>query len=41
MKPDIVRLFSPLRLEAYDETFFDLSFPIGRSLAGIYWFRRV
>jgi cyclopropane fatty-acyl-phospholipid synthase-like methyltransferase len=40
-KPDIVRLFSPLRLEAYDETFFDLSFPIGRSLAGIYWFRRV
>ncbi len=40
-KYDIVRLFSPLRLEAYDETFFDLSFPIGRSLAGIYWFRRV
>jgi SAM-dependent methyltransferase len=40
-KSDIVRLFAPLRLEAYDETFFDLAFPIGRSLAGIYWFRRV
>lgn len=40
-KSEIVGLFAPLHLEAYDETFFDLSFPIGRSLAGIYWFRRV
>lgn len=40
-KAEIVRLFAPLHLEAYDETYFDLSFPIGRSLAGIYWFRRV
>ena len=39
-KSDIVRLLAPLRLEAYDETFFDLDFPVGRSLAGIYWFRR-
>jgi cyclopropane fatty-acyl-phospholipid synthase-like methyltransferase len=40
VKADIVRLFAPMRLEAYDETFFDLAFPIGRALAGIYWFRR-
>ncbi len=39
-KRQIVELFAPLHLEGYDETFFDLSFPVGRSLAGIYWFRR-
>jgi cyclopropane fatty-acyl-phospholipid synthase-like methyltransferase len=39
-KQQIVELFAPLQLEGYDETFFDLSFPIGRSLAGIYWFHR-
>lgn len=39
-KRQIVELFAPLQLEGYDETFFDLPFPIGRSLAGIYWFRR-
>jgi len=37
----IIELFSPLRLEAYDETFFHLALPVGPSaLAGIYWFRR-
>jgi cyclopropane fatty-acyl-phospholipid synthase-like methyltransferase len=39
-KSAILRLFAPLQLKAYDETFFDMSFPIGRSLAGIYWFQR-
>lgn len=38
-KSELVELFSPLRLEGYDETVFDLSFPIGRSVAGVYWFR--
>lgn len=39
-KKQIVELFAPLHLEGYDETFFDVSFPIGKSLAGIYRFRR-
>ena len=37
----ITRFFCPLRLEAYEETVFDLPFPMGpRALAGVYWFRK-
>ena len=36
----ITRFLSPLRLVAYEETYYDLAFPVGRSLAGIYWLRR-
>jgi cyclopropane fatty-acyl-phospholipid synthase-like methyltransferase len=39
-REEITRLFSSLHLEAYDETLFHLSFPVGTSLAGIFWFRR-
>ena len=39
-REEITQLFSSLRLEAHDETFFNLSFPMGSTLAGIYWFRR-
>jgi 2-polyprenyl-3-methyl-5-hydroxy-6-metoxy-1,4-benzoquinol methylase len=33
-----VALFAPLELQAYDETYFDVPFPIGRMRAGVYWF---
>jgi SAM-dependent methyltransferase len=36
----IAAFLQPYRLEDYQETFFDLPNPIGRSLAGVYWFRR-
>ena len=36
-----VELFAPLELQAYDETEFDVPFPMGRMRAGIYWFNRL
>lgn len=39
-RQEITRCFSWLRLEAYEETSFHLSFPMGTTLAGIYWFQR-
>jgi cyclopropane fatty-acyl-phospholipid synthase-like methyltransferase len=37
----ILRIFSPLRLEAYEETHFHLPLPLGPvALAGVYWFRK-
>jgi SAM-dependent methyltransferase len=33
-------LCAPLRLVAYEETVFELDFPVGNSIAGVYWFRR-
>lgn len=37
----IIRLFAPMRLEAYEETWFDLALPVGpRAMAGVYWFRK-
>lgn len=35
-----VELFAPLELRAYDETHFDVPFPMGRMRAGIYWLSR-
>ena len=35
-----VELFAPLELQAYDETRFEVPFPMGRMRAGIYWFTR-
>ena len=35
-----VATFAPFKLEAYDETYFDVPFPMGRMRAGVYWFRR-
>jgi len=35
-----VALFAPLELQAYDETHFDVPFPMGRMRAGVYWFSR-
>ena len=35
-----VALFAPLRLQAYDETEFDVPLPMGRMRAGVYWFSR-
>lgn len=32
--------FAPLELQAYDETHFDVPFPMGRMRAGVYWFSR-
>lgn len=40
-KRQIIELFAPMHLEEYDETYFDVAFPVGRGLAGIYWFRRL
>jgi SAM-dependent methyltransferase len=40
-KEDIVSLFAPMRLEAYDETRFALPFPMGPvGVAGVYWFKK-
>lgn len=37
----IVEIFAPLRLEAYEETLFELPLPAGPTgMAGVYWFRR-
>jgi cyclopropane fatty-acyl-phospholipid synthase-like methyltransferase len=38
-REEIMRWFPFLRLEAYDETFYDVAFPVGKSLAGIFWFK--
>lgn len=35
-----VTLFAPLELRDYDETHFDVPFPMGRMHAGVYWFSR-
>ena len=35
-----VAFFAPLELQAYDETHFDVPFPMGRMRAGVYWFTR-
>ena len=37
---DMVRTFPSLALKAYDKTSFDLGFPMGTLVAGVYWFRR-
>jgi hypothetical protein len=40
-RSQITDLFSSLKLEAYEETYFELALPVGPiALAGIYWFRR-
>jgi 2-polyprenyl-3-methyl-5-hydroxy-6-metoxy-1,4-benzoquinol methylase len=39
-KDQAVEFFAPLELQAYDETSFDVAFPMGRMRAGVYWFRR-
>ncbi|MEZ5382873.1 MAG: class I SAM-dependent methyltransferase [Microthrixaceae bacterium] len=39
-RDDAEQLFTPLRLESYDETSFDVPFPMGRMRAGVYWFTR-
>ena len=35
-----VAFFAPLELREYDETYFDVPFPMGRMRAGVYWFSR-
>jgi 2-polyprenyl-3-methyl-5-hydroxy-6-metoxy-1,4-benzoquinol methylase len=39
-RDEAVALFAPLELRAYDETQFDVPFPMGRMRAGVYWFTR-
>lgn len=39
-RDEALELFAPLELQAYDETSFDVPFPMGRMRAGIYWFSR-
>ncbi|MEZ5142414.1 MAG: hypothetical protein R2726_07825 [Acidimicrobiales bacterium] len=39
-RDEAVALFAPLELRAYDETHFDVPFPMGRMRAGVYWFTR-
>jgi SAM-dependent methyltransferase len=39
-RDDAVAMFAPLELRAYDETEFDVPFPMGRMRAGVYWFHR-
>jgi len=39
-RDEAVALFAPLELQAYDETHFDVPFPMGRMRAGVYWFSR-
>jgi cyclopropane fatty-acyl-phospholipid synthase-like methyltransferase len=39
-RAQIAELFAPLRLEAYDETLFEVGFPMGNTQAGIYRFIR-
>ena len=36
---EIAKVMSPLRLEGYEETWFDVPFPVGRSRAGVFWVR--
>jgi SAM-dependent methyltransferase len=39
-RDEAVALFAPLELQAYDETHFDVPFPMGRMRAGVYWLAR-
>ncbi len=39
-REDAVEFFAPWELRAYDETHFDVPFPMGRMRAGVYWFSR-
>ena len=39
-REEAVAFFAPLKLQAYDETHFDVPFPMGRMRAGVYWFSR-
>ena len=39
-RDEMVRTFPSLTLQAYDETSFELGFPFGPLVAGVYWFRR-
>jgi SAM-dependent methyltransferase len=39
-RDEAVAFFAPLELQAYDETDFDVPFPMGRMRAGVYWFSR-
>ena len=39
-RDDAVESFAPLQLQAYEETHFDVPFPMGRMRAGVYWFTR-
>ena len=40
-RDEAVAFFAPLELKAYDETHFDVPYPIGRMRAGVYWFSRL
>ncbi|MBV8560489.1 MAG: class I SAM-dependent methyltransferase [Acidimicrobiia bacterium] len=40
-RAEAVAFFAPLELKAYDETHFDVPFPMGRMRAGVYWFSRI
>lgn len=39
-RDEAVAFFAPLELNAYDETHFEVPFPMGRMRAGVYWFSR-
>ena len=39
-RDEAVAFFAPLELQADDETYFDVPFPMGRMRAGVYWFSR-
>jgi hypothetical protein len=39
-RADAVEFFAPLQLQQYEETYFDVPFPMGRMRAGVYWFSR-
>ena len=39
-RDEAIALFAPFELRAYDETYFDVPFPMGRMRAGVYWFTR-
>lgn len=39
-RDEAVTFFKPLELRAYDETQFDVPFPMGPMRAGVYWFSR-
>jgi cyclopropane fatty-acyl-phospholipid synthase-like methyltransferase len=39
-REEILRWFDFMRLEAEEETVYDVPFPVGRSTAGVFWFRR-
>ena len=39
-RDEAVARFAPFELRAYDETYFDVPFPMGRMRAGVYWFSR-